>query len=377
MLTEIQDQTQSLTEISSDYRAQLKEGRENAREESSALTENIEKIQKSQVGLTESLSLLTKQIDKQCQQAASEAEADEWARLRDDAEKQNTSLSDLKDKTSEGLGTASDAVNNISKVSGGNQHLAAMGSRLGGASGAIQSFSKLFGGFGSKKQPPSQFQTSNPTKRPPPQSTLSDGPQVRARTPVSYEKYQPRKHPVVNFLPPPQQWYTPAPGIVSFRDIRPTPPPLPPRTPTSTACPDTVETRPLLPPRPKSRPSLPPKPKWLNNFSPPPTLDIAKPDSAPEMPQAGKTQILSPVPNHDTPTQSQAQQVNWFSSAATSISSPRPSFSRALTNPVNPSVAIVPGKQADVIPVELSTSDGPETISFAEKRRVCLNVYCA
>ena len=77
MLTEIQDQTQSLTEISSDYRAQLKEGRESAKEESTALSENMGEIQKSQAELAEILNLLTEQIEKQCQQATSQAEADE------------------------------------------------------------------------------------------------------------------------------------------------------------------------------------------------------------------------------------------------------------------------------------------------------------
>ena len=375
MLTEIQDQTQSLTEISSDYRTQLKEGRESAREESTALSENMEKIQKSQAELAEILNLLIEQIEKQCQQATSQAEADEWALLRRDADQQNTSLSELKNKTSEGLGTASDAAKNLSNLSGGNRQLDALGSRLGGASGVIQSFGKVFGGFLSKKEPPSQSQTSTPTRRPLPQSAVSHDTKLRTGALVHYGSIRPAKSIVVNCPPPPQRRHTlaqTAPGFASSDKIMKTPPPLPPRTPPSTAFSDTVEPPPL-PPRVKSPPSLPPKPIRLNVPTPPPTPDVAKPASSPKRPQVGQTRALSPTSNQTISTESLGPQAHRRALTATSIPSSRAIVSRpparSMDSTILP-VSVVPRKPAGVTLATLASPKSPETMSFAEKQEL-------
>ncbi|KAL8868119.1 MAG: hypothetical protein Q9174_005202, partial [Haloplaca sp. 1 TL-2023] len=139
LLDAIHDQTSSLQIMSSDYKDQLSEAmdqtRQNNRQDMDAIKGNIERIEASQANLTGSLELLTQQIDQQVQEskATSSVNAERWASLHQDAQKQSQSLDAVKDSTSHTIEQAHSALGGLADLSGDNR-LGEMMSRVGGFS---------------------------------------------------------------------------------------------------------------------------------------------------------------------------------------------------------------------------------------------------
>ncbi|MCJ1244946.1 hypothetical protein MMC30_002147 [Trapelia coarctata] len=308
------DQTQSLQLLSSDYQTQLTKGmeesRESTKEEMSAIQKNIELIQKSQEKLVESLKLLTLQIDKECQQSTSVAEAEKWANLREDAEEQSDLLSDLKDTTSQSLNATSRTLGGISAV-GGNNALGEASQRVGGLS---QAFSAVAGLFASKKKSnsSSDSQSSDIRERPLPDSRGSgiivrSSPTFTKSEPTAMEDGlpRPRKKPQIEIIlidqlpvPPSRTGQRPfdrsrpmpgsSPNTPSLAAVL-APPPLPPREmPGNFPIELDAEDKPPLPPRSQRRPGPPPKSKSTSVL-------INQPSAEPTSPETPRAYSIIPA----------------------------------------------------------------------------------
>jgi hypothetical protein len=287
LLTEISDQTEALSQFSSDYAVKLQQSisgvRHQNEQDMSTMQESMKLIEDSQARLAESLVLLSKQIEEHRQQSDSQAEADEWTQLLDQTETQTTSLSDMQATTSQSLNGAAQTLQGLAALDSGNGRLATTSNKLTGLSNTFDGFGKLgglFGGFGAKKpnqSPSPQRQASrSPSRR---LAARGPAPVFTTKSPPSQERVAMRK-----FAPPPQRIASVGhnTGSRSSNQEPPTvkpivpqvklmpPPPLPPRSISapSTLAEERVENKPKLPPRSPQRPTVPRKSHTLSLSSP-------------------------------------------------------------------------------------------------------------
>jgi hypothetical protein len=331
LLTEISDQTEALSQFSSDYAIKLQQSLDGVRDQSeqdmSAIKESMKLIEDSQARLAESLLLLSKQIEEHRQQADSQAEADEWTQLLGQTETQTTSLSrsDMQATTSQSLNGAAQTLQGLAALDSGNGRLSATSTKVTGLSNTFDGFGKLgglFGSFGAKK-PTSSNQSSSPQKHAPrsPARRLT----ATSPTPV-YTKKSPacqERIPMRNLAPPPQRISsvpenhtgasrsnqespTAKPIVPQVKVLPPPPPPPPPLPPRSIVsapsapAEEGVANKPKLPPRSPRRPTVPRKSQTLSSLGSPKLLasdtTIQSPGGLlPPHPQGRSASSASPV----------------------------------------------------------------------------------
>jgi hypothetical protein len=275
--------------FSADYQTQLHEGthemHESTKTEIITLNTNVQKIESTQTQLAESLQLLTRQIEEQYQLAiqTKQAEADEWAKLQEDAKEQTTSLSTLQETTSQTLNGTAQTLQGMSSLNGGGGALGVVSNKASGLRDTfegIKGLKSMFRSSSSKGSEPSVSKRPNAAprvsssyrSRSPNQQNgrgYGTGTTTRRNLPPSpYGQSQGERS-----ARPRTQELLAMPSVSDFPAIRP---PLPSRgiselTKTkskASSLENTNEYRPPLPARPLQRPQPRQKPQFLQNIPP-------------------------------------------------------------------------------------------------------------
>ncbi|KAL8868490.1 MAG: hypothetical protein Q9174_004958 [Haloplaca sp. 1 TL-2023] len=433
LLSAIHDQTSSLQIMSSDYKTQLNEAmdqtRQNNTQDMDAIKENIGRIEASQNDLTGSLQLLTQQIDQQVQesQATSSANAERWASLHQDAQKQSRSLDAAKDSTSHTIEQAHTALGGLADLSG-DSRLGEMTSRVGGFSRLYNLVLDYFPQLEAKRsQDPASTSpeknsyanrathaTTSPSRTPPSRSRprLFDTEEVCAEqkmdttgTIAARKNRYPRieMSPDLQFPPPPRRISkdpTLATGtsrcvLVDRPHCPSSPPPLPQRRQAPIAI-SVIEgrnnARPSLPPRPlgmmsvgnaqanhsnKTKPpTSPPKSPFLRSWTAASSLQTPSSDSG--FPRSTELSFSSPDPyTKDLVAQGPSTSTTTFSppNALNMMGCNRTDNSLRFADVVldDTRIHIVkarpPGGAEPAMPTE-DSSDLGQKLSFAERRDI-------
>jgi uncharacterized phage infection (PIP) family protein YhgE len=278
-------------QFSADYQTQLHEGthemHESTKTEIITLNTNIQKIENTQTQLAESLQLLTQQIEEQYQLAiqTKQAEADEWAKLQEDAKEQTISLSTLQETTSQTLNGTAQALQGMSSLSRGGGALGVVSTKASGLRDTFEGMKGLKSLFR-----PSSTKSPEPSVSNRPNGAPRDSSSYRSRSSNQQNRTGYGRGATTRRTLPPNP-YVQSQGEGSARprtlelstmsSVSNSPairPPLPSRGISKLAktkskalsLEDTNENRPPLPARPLQRPQPRQKPQFLQNF--PPTL---------------------------------------------------------------------------------------------------------
>ena len=201
----IRDQMQ----FSSDYQSQLAQGvgeiHNDTHTEMVTINANIGKIEGSQKQLTDSLQILTHQIDEQRQQAIrahSQAEADEWSKLQDDAIEPTTPtsnmISNMQDKTLQGLNSTAQTLKGVTALSG-NQHLGHASNKVSGLSNTFDGIGKIISLILSMGSPNSDTCPSKKAPEPRRNDRYGKADKVRPRilAPPPFRRIPPSSHDIL------------------------------------------------------------------------------------------------------------------------------------------------------------------------------------